>query len=181
MFQLTHVTVKSVNAFYRVRCKEQTIARHAHRNVDLLVLSLKGKVVLQQGRRKRIVNQTNLGLIPHDSVSKIIVEEGSECIIAEFMTEGLTLQRPDVFQLKDPVNVRERMIEAEKSWTKQVIGYTLQAYEAVYGCLADLACGLAKIQGKAIIAFQMKSWPNNRISAWSILEKFSLVFIMNHQ
>ena len=149
MFQLTHVTVKSVNAFYRVRCKEQTIARHAHRNVDLLVLSLKGKVVLQQGRRKRIVNQTNLGLIPHDSVSKIIVEEGSECIIAEFMTEGLTLQRPDVFQLKDPVNVRERMIEAEKSWTKQVIGYTLQAYEAVYGCLADLACGLAKIQGKA--------------------------------
>lgn len=149
MFQLTHVTVKSVNAFYRVRCKEQTIARHAHRNVDLLVLSLKGKVVLQQGRRKRIVNQTNLGLIPHDSVSKIIVEEGSECIIAEFMTEGLTLQRPDVFQLKDPVNIRERMIEAEKSWTKQVIGYTLQAYEAVYGCLADLACGLAKIQGKA--------------------------------
>lgn len=149
MFQLSHVTVKSVNAIYRVRCKEQTIARHAHRNVDILLLSLKGKVILQQGRRKRIVNQTNLGLLPHDTVYKIIVEEGSECILIEFVSEGLNLQRPDVFQLRDPVNIREKIIEAEKAWTRQSIGYTLQCYEVVYGALSDLSFGIAKVTAKA--------------------------------
>ncbi len=147
MFQLSHITTQKIAGIYRIAFDEETVAKHVRRKVNILVFSLKGTIVLQQGRRKRHVQFGNIGLLPQGSIYKIVAEKDSECIMIEFLSNDISLVRPDVFAVADPLDLKNTIVEMEQTWSKKVTGYVPYCLEKFYHILRDLS----NVQDKAMI------------------------------
>lgn len=135
MLHLVDVKIKKIQAIYKVDFEEKTITQHANRKVNTLVICLQGSCVLQQGRRKRVVDNTYIGIMPSETRYKIVAEDGTKCIFVEFYGTRIPMDRPDSFALKNIEEIRTLAKEVEYNWSVKSTGYELFAYEKVYQIL----------------------------------------------
>ncbi len=144
MFQLSSITTQKIKGIYRIYFDEESIAKHVRRKTNIMLLSLKGTVVLQQGRRKRHVTHDNIGLIPQDTIYKIYAEKGSECIIIEFISDDIPLLRPDVFELDNPDEIINIIVDMEEAWSKKIMSYVPYCLMKFYQIIKGLSDAQAK-------------------------------------
>lgn len=135
MLHLVDVKIKKIQAIYQIHCDEKVITQHANRKVNTIMICLNGSCLLQQGRRKRVVDDTHIGMMPSETRYKVVAEEGTKCLFIEYYGTRIAMDRPDSFVLKNMEEIRTIAEQVEHTWSVKETGFELFAYEKVYQIL----------------------------------------------